>query len=202
MYAQHQPIISTWARSHPNNLARVLQFCIISQRQRFYNVPALMDDAERPPEDGSSALWGFKVRAYSEAWEGREEIHWHCEEIMNWPGVDQPSNLLNYLASQYGLNLAKAGFACQLAYGVSGCLDIVNVERLGLPKRLFPNHGQLKTPTARWKRVRKYNALVTEAGGTERLWDDWCIAMTARYPAAFLSADKVSALHLKCLGVT
>ena len=107
-----------------------------------------------------------------------------------------------YLASLYGLNVAKAGFVCQLAYGLSGCLDTINVQRLGLRPRAFANFSQLKTPQGRQRRATHYNAVVREAGGTETLWNAWCASVSERYPAQFPTPNHVSALHLECLGIT
>ena len=200
MYQRHQPIIAAWARKSPENLARVIQFCIISMRRRFYLVPALVEEAE---QEGSGALYGWKHAAYREAWENRDAIYWNCEDIARTedPG-DRADYLLAYLASLYGLNVAKAGFVCQLAYGLSGCLDTVNVQRLGLRPRAFANFSQLKTPQGRQGRAVQYNAVVREAGGTETLWNAWCASVSERYPAQFPTPNHVSALHLECLGIT
>ena len=143
MFRNHQPTISQWSRKSPENLATILQFCTISVRQKFFNVPALIEEAGRA---GSGALYGWKMDAYREAWEKRGEIYWNCEDIFEAGGKDRDHYLLAYLSGQYGFNCAKAGFACQLAYGVSGCIDSVNAARLGLPPRAYANFFQLKTP--------------------------------------------------------
>ena len=203
MYREHQPIISTWARANPDNLARVIQFCILSARVKFYNVPADIEIAARGGVDSLGVLFGWKTRAYAEAWERRAEIHWNCEDIWEGPGArrERANALLGYLAHCYGLNVAKAGFVCQLAYGVSGCLDSVNIGRLGLSPRLCANYGQAKTPKRRRRMAGVYNGVVYRLGGPARLWDDWCAAIAERYPNKFPTAESASAWHLTCLQI-
>jgi hypothetical protein len=40
MYQDHQPIISRYARENADNLARVLQFVILTVRQPLHTIPA------------------------------------------------------------------------------------------------------------------------------------------------------------------
>jgi len=203
MYQKHQPIISAWARAHPDNFARVMQFCMISARVRFQNVPATIEAAE---QGDPGALFGWKQRAYQEAWFRRHDLRWNCEDIFQSDEAPETkaNHLLSYLAHEvYGLNTAKAGFFCQLVYGVSGCLDAVNVDRLGLPKRFCPNFYTLRTPQARLRRAGIYNTTVQHLGGTVTLWDDWCEAVSARNDrqSPFTTAEDVSAWHLECLNL-
>lgn len=199
MYSQHQPVIARWARTSPENLAQVIQFCIISARQKFFNVPALVQEAHH---ESSGALYGWKNAAYYQAWDRRAETYWQCEDIARLGGPQQADYLLSYLAGMYGLNTAKAGFACQLAYGVSACLDSVNIKRLKLPRRFCANFFQLRTRQGRLARANRYNLAITRLGGTETLWDDWCAEISTRYPSQFPTPDHASAWHLECLGIT
>lgn len=198
MYANHQPEIMRWARRSPDNLARVVQFCIVSAREKFYNVPALLDDAE---QGRPSTLWGWKHRAYHEAWIDRHAIHHHCEAIADYDlGHEhrQADYLVAYLATLHGLNCAKAGFVAQLAYGVSACLDAINTEKYGLPPRAWANLGQRKTSEGRLKLAQRYNNAVYNLGGPRVLWDSWCETVHERYPAVFCDPDHVSRWHLEC----
>ncbi len=54
MYRDHQPIIARWTRAKPENLARAIQFAIVSARIRFYNVP---DAMERADQGDPGILW-------------------------------------------------------------------------------------------------------------------------------------------------
>ena len=200
MYANHQPIISEWARRSSDNMARVLQMTVISARQKFFNVPALMEQAES--NDPSGALYGWKVRAYNEFWSMRHEIHWQCQDIMQTPETAE-DNLVAYLASLHGLGFAKAGFAVQMLYGLSGCLDSVNIQRLGIDPYITRSRAgerPVKLGTYR-DRVAKYNHVCHLFGGSAKLWDDWCEAIARRYPSQFKDANAVSAYHLACFGM-
>ncbi len=203
MYREHQAIIAAWAARRSENLARVLQFCIVSQRRKFFNVPADMETAILGLPEVPGVLYGWRARAWDEVWERREDTAWHCRDILSH-GLGRRARadcLLAYISGFYGLNVAKAGFACQLAFGVSGCLDTVNVARLGLPAAYCKGFSTLRTPRGRWRRVARYNATVYRHGGPARLWDDWCRAVADRYPGRFPAAWDVSAYHLECLGV-
>jgi len=182
-------------------MARVLQFCIISQRRRFFNIPAAMETAilELPEIEG--VLYGWRYRAFIEIWEAREAIFWHCEDIWSTEACkrEKADFLLIHLAALYGLNVAKAGFACQLLYGVSGCLDSVNVARLGLPSEFCKGFSALRTPRGRRRRVSLYNGTVYRLGGTEYLWNSWCQVIAEKYPQQFPTAYDASGHHIACL---
>ena len=203
MYREHQPIISAWAARRPENLERVLQFCILSQRRHFFNVQADMETVIQGLPEAPGVLYGWRARAWDEAWARRDEAAWHCRDILEhgFRRRERADCLLSYLSGFYGLNVAKAGFACQLAFGVSGCLDSVNVARLGLPVNYCKGFSKLVTPAGRWRRVARYNATIYRYGGSARLWDVWCQVMSDRYPSRFPAAWDVSAYHLQCLGV-
>lgn len=169
LFSNHQPIISDYARARPAGLAHVVQFCIMSARERFYNAPALMEEARA---GDLSALFAWKARAYNEAWVNRRDIYWNCEDTWERGGAGRENDLLAYLSSLYGLGSVKAGFACSLAYGVSGCLDTINATHYGLRRdRGLLRAGRHKTAKGRARRAAQYNALVRRLGGTAHLWD-------------------------------
>ncbi len=47
MFSTHQPIIGRYARQNPDNMARVLQFAMLSAHAPFHSMVAAMDTAER-----------------------------------------------------------------------------------------------------------------------------------------------------------
>lgn len=202
MYRVHQAAVSQWARRRPENFARVLQFCIMSQRRKFFNVPAAMAEAIAEGPETAGLLYGWRARAWAEIWDNRDAIFWHCQDIAahGLRRRETADYMLAYLAGQFGLDVAKAGFACQLIYGVSGCLDSVNNGRLGL-RRFAKGFSTLRTPAARRRRAAAYNGRVYRLGGPAVLWDDWCREMSRRYPSQFPRAYDASALHLECIGV-
>ena len=204
MYRDHQPTISTWARRSPENLARTIQFVVASAREKFYNVPVVMMEAT---EGRPGVLFSWKLEAWNHAWDSRESVFHQCEEIVRLYPLrrERGPALIRYLAGLPGLNLAKAGFVAQLAYGCGGCLDTVNLSRLDLPLDIDDNRRyrmkRQTTPAKRLALARWYCETCERLGGVGRLWDDWCAEMSRRYPTQFPTADAASAHHLTCLGL-
>lgn len=203
MYQTHQPIISGWAQAHPDNLARVIQFAILSARVQFSRMPYVIEHAARG--ESGDGFYGYKVRAYAEAWHRREAHHWHLLDIWSNPWDcrrERANQVLDYLCGNvYGLSTVKAGFVAQMVFGVSGCLDSVNTQRLELPTR-YARICPTTTPPARRRLIQKYNGMIYRLGGPRKLWDDWCAVIARKYPATFRNAHDASAYHLECLGLT
>jgi hypothetical protein len=195
MFATDQTRIAAWANKSPDNFARIIQFVIITARVPLYRVPGeLIDAIERPDE--STALWGWKTRAFRHAWNNRNEIFHHCQDIM----IDHDRDaLLTYLVTLPGLGLAKGGFVAQLIFGVSGCIDTHNLTRAGLHPRAFREFKPTATAKCRRKRVLAYHAMIDTLGGTERLWNDWCAYLANNQPKTYRNAEHVSALHCNAL---
>lgn len=147
MYDKHQSKIQSFARANPDNLARTLWLAILSANTSLTSVGSIIDDMEAGRQSTTSA----RIDACSYAWDNRADIYHHCEDIYyhanDW---EQASNaMVNYLASIPGMGIVKAGFACQLAYGLSGCIDTHNVRRFKLNPYTFYNYKQLATARGR-----------------------------------------------------
>ena len=209
MFAQHQPILSQWARGKPENLARVAMFAAASAHVPFAEVVALFPlygTPEETPDVRPRLAYGHRRAALADLEAGAEAIHWNLEDLFRQP---EPRRLkadamLRYAAGLPGLGLAKAGFFLQMAYGLSGCLDTHNLARLGVPLTLFRGRSvkDSKTPKTQARWVSRYNGTVYRAGGTERLWDTWCTAMHLRYPSAYATSAAVSAGHLAAFSLS
>ncbi len=110
------------------------------------------------------------------------------------------AGVLENLTRVPGFGLAKAGFLAQMCYGLAGCLDTHNLRRFGLSPNLCALRGNLKPPT-RARRIDAYLAAVDACGGTESLWDGWCIHLADRDPSRYAHAYDVSELHPAALGL-
>jgi hypothetical protein len=110
--------------------------------------------------------------------------------------------LLEYLCDLPGFGPAKAGFVCQLVYGVAGCIDTHNLARFDIPTRRFDNYKQIKTIKSKRKRIELYLKTCRDAGGCAKLWDGWCEYVAARQPNTYRDAQHVSELHIEALGLT
>lgn len=199
MYSNHQPRIQEFARDNADNLARTLWLAVMSANTPLYTVAGLIDDME----NGIQSTVSMRINACRLIWDDREEIYAQCEDIYfhaeDWE--DGSNRMLQYLATLPGLNVIKAGFAAQLAYGLSGCLDTHNIRRYDLAPRAFANYKQRRTNAGRRTMVHKYNALVAKLGGTEKLWDNWCEYVAERNPKAYPTPEYASNLHCEILGV-
>ncbi len=110
------------------------------------------------------------------------------------------AGVLDALTRVPGLGLAKAGFLAQMCYGLAGCLDTHNLRRFGLSPNICTLRGNLMAPT-RARRIDAYLAAVDACGGTESLWDGWCIHLADRDPSRYAHAYDVSELHPAALGL-
>lgn len=200
MYDKHQSKIQAFARANPDNLARTLWLAILSANTSLTQVGSIIDDMEA----GRQSTTGARIDACSYAWDNRHDIYALCEEIYyhghGWQ--DTSDTMLNYLASLPGLDTVKAGFACQLTYGLSGCLDTHNIRRFGLSANVFRNFKQRKTVRGRHNLVHSYNKLVARLGGTRTLWDTWCQYVAKRNPVRYKTAYAASKLHCDILNLT
>lgn len=217
MFANHQPIISGYARENPENFARVLKFVILTIRTRLFNMPADMETLEsaRTADEISGVLYGFKGQSVAEIDINRDSLYAQAESISYHAETPRHAaeNLIDLFTSIHGLGLAKAGFCAQLIYGVSACLDSHNIERFGLSYAALKSSTfkGAKTLKTRRKWIARYCDYVEQCGGTESIWDSWCDYVYKRPDAVgykmnhnqsvYKSAEHVSALHCESLGL-
>lgn len=197
MYATHQPKIAAYARLNADNFARVLTFCVLSAHMPFDRLKYDLAEVDRMGP-AAGCLFGWKSRAVREIQDRKATLFQNAEELCH-----NPDALLEYLTyGVYGLGLVKAGFACQLIYGVSGCVDTHNLQRFGLAYGTFaPRKASSKRMATRERRARDYNSFVEAHGGTEGLWNSWCAWLAAKSPARWQTAHRVSEFHCTILGV-
>lgn len=218
MFAIHQKRISDYARKNPQNMARVLKFVVLTIRNRLYNLPADMetlDTGGQAADDINGILYGFKRKSIDQIDAESESLYAQAESIVFHATSEREAaeNLIDLFTGIHGLGLAKAGFAAQLIFGVSACLDSHNISRFNIPwyhmkSSAFKNVKRLDKRRA-W--ISRYCDHVDTCGGTESLWDSWCEFVYHRpddtgykmngNKAAYKSAYHVSALHCESLGL-
>ncbi len=202
MFVDHQPIIARYGRANPDHFARVLTFVIASVRARLGNLTADMQVIE--DHGGEGVLYGWKHAAVFGISERRIELWETCEEHAARADPDAlPDALVATLVTVHGFGYPKAGFAAQLLYGVSGCLDTHNVRRFELRARApcLRERDPRATAGLTRKHVAQYNALILRCGGTAVLWDTWCAYVAARAPDTWKTANHASAEHCVALGL-
>jgi hypothetical protein len=206
MFATHQPIIGAWARKSPDNFARVCQFVVLTIRQSLNEVKPAFDDIEfgEDPEAARGRLFGFKARAWAEAWQYRQANLAFLEHIENDPDASPRQKdlaMLEFVCGLYGFGPVKAGFLLQLVFGRVGCLDTHNLNRFRIKPSAVKSSlfARLKTPAARKRFLTRYLDLCEEFGGCEKLWDSWCEYVANDQPKAYDNAFAVSAEHVNAL---
>lgn len=206
MFANHQPTIAAHTMRNAYNLALVQQFVVCTIQVPLTRVAddlATCIDAARARRDDDGIrgiLYAWKYQAFASAWSEREERYWHACDILASDATEREraDALVNYFASLPGFGPVKAGFVCQLAFGLSACLDTNNAKRLGVNVNYFHAH-KFKTakPHTKRRKVARYNDTVEALGGTAHLWDTWCAYVAERDKKH--SAFEVSAMHVDAL---
>ncbi len=202
MFNTHQPIIAAHAQANAANLALVQQFVILSVQVPLSRVSTDLDIVRREKETDRipGILYGWKQAAYYDAWFERDERYHQAMDICTHAigAEDRANRLLHYFACLPGFGPVKAGFVCQLAFGLSGCIDTNNAKRFGINLRYWHawdfKHSSL--PVKR-RKVERYNETVRRLGGTRAMWDGWCTFVSER--DGKLTPNEVSALHTAAL---
>ena len=203
MYTEHQPIISRYARRNPDNLARVLQFVILTIRNPLASVPSQLASIIAKEPGADTILWGFKGNAFAAAWDRRAEIYSYLEFIVAGDDDDETKAcaMVEYLSDLWGFGPVKAGFVTQLVYGLAGCIDTHNLVRFKINPRAFSNFKQRKTTKSRRAFIKRYVTHCYRLGGPQKLWDGWCEYVATNQPKTYPSAAYVSRLHLDALNL-
>lgn len=194
MYDRDQAKLSALGRSGPDGFERICTFVLLTIRVPLYAAAA---DYKllRNGDTSVRSLFGAKhsglayVRAHSaELLEGCEYAYETCND------VDAANVIVGVLCDIPNIGPAKAGFICQMIYGLSGCIDTHNLTRFDLREREFRMDRDLSA-RAKAKVVTRYNDFCRRAGGARALWDGWCEYVHANQPINYPSAEYVSALH-------
>ena len=222
MYDLHQKRISEYGRHSPDNMARVLSFCVLSIRNRLWNTIVDMETLAEPESQDvlSGVLYGFKAQAIAEIDSRAGDIFAMAESAFYHADSerDAAESLLHVFMTCYGLGLAKSGFAVQLLYPISAiaCIDSHNLERFGInPNAINSNrYKRAKTLKTKQRKVSEYCDYVAKIGGAnpaQYFWDTWCAYVFARPDKTgqnmnhgtpfYKSAFHVSALHCRAFNL-
>lgn len=185
---------NTIAQASVDGMRSAALMAVLSIQQSWHTVPEAMVDVT---ENGSSSrfLWGFKRDTYLHLIQGRNMDHLYAQTIVE----TDPVRLLDLWTTVPGLGLAKAGFVCQLTRGIIGCVDGHNAAAYDVPPSalVFPK-GRMTTKAQAIK-LRNYVTLCADIGGSEYMWQQWCVLMAAKYPETYHSAKAVSEQHVNIM---
>jgi hypothetical protein len=181
-------------------MARVITFVYLTIQQSILTVEQAMRDVDRNGAE-SKFLWGFKVAAYDWLSANKQDVYDTAMAL--WRGTADPEqaalDTLMYFASLPGLGLVKGGFANQLIFGETGCLDTHNSIIFEVDPYRF-KASRYKAVSMKRKAIMAmdYAALCEDVGGPEFLWNNWCKYVGER---SATSAYEISAIHVRALGL-
>ena len=167
---------------------------VLSIQQSWSIVPQAMEDVHLEG-DKSKYLWGFKANTYAYL-----NDTYHMQNLYaNTMTLSNPVDLLDLWTTVPGLGLAQAGFVVQLTRGMVGCVDGHNATAydVGLQALTFPK-GRMTLKAQRAK-LKAYVKLCKDIGGSEFMWQQWCVLMAGKYPEQFTSAKAVSNQHVRSI---
>jgi hypothetical protein len=163
---------------------------LLSIQQPWHSVRRQFDDVQA---NGSASrfLWGNKGKAWAFLQEHAGRI---ADAILS---EDHEAAILTVLEVP-GLGIVKASFLLQMLTGEGACLDLHNLDRLGLKRDAFKTPKTLKVDTVK-ARIATYVATWKAQGDSRFWWDSWCNHVATVYPKHFADGDAVSALHVIAL---
>ncbi len=191
MFAKHQPQLSRLGKGNPAGLERIATFALCTIRQ-----PLRIAVADYPlvrRGEPAQSIFGSKARGLAYLRQHSADLWERCEYAYETADDDTAADIiLGVLSEVPSLGPAKAGFVCQMIYGLSGCIDTHNITRFGLSER----HFRFDKTTRPRPVLRDYNAFCRKVGGTAALWDGWCNYLAERDPVNYPNGERVSELHL------
>ena len=204
VFNRDQAKISAYGQSSADAMSEVLRFVILTIRTPLYRIPGDME-AIAQGEREQEIAWGFKAEALTLLEEQKASIYWQAQEIAYHAenNIDLFRDLLRFFSGLVGFGPAKAGFACQLLYGVGACLDTHNLTRFGIAPSAVKasSYKRLKTRVKREKWLTRYIDICARIGTCEHFWDSWCIYLAKAKPNTYSDPDHVSRLHCEALGL-
>jgi len=199
MFKIHNPKINSYAQRSADNMADVIMMVSLSIQQRWSTVGSMLSNL-RDFKENSVFIWGNKTNTYRYTTTHKHFIHGSILAVINSTNLTDHAkaiSLMKIFLKIPGLNLAKAGFVCQLVAGLVGCMDIHNIKTYGVDAKSLEYNKNCKTSRGidnNRKKLIKYINLCHDYG-TENLWNSWCSMIADKYPRDFVDSNHVSELH-------
>lgn len=149
--------------------------------------------------ESRGALFGAKREGYAYLLEHRRALWQACEAYHANPDKRRALEaLLVEFLEIPNLGIVKASFLAQMLVNDGACLDMHNLDRMGLDRNAFATPKGLSVETLLTK-IRTYNAAWRVHGDSALWWDTWCEYYAAVNPDLFFRASDVSAAHTVAL---
>lgn len=197
MYNTHAPLIKDFAASSADNLTDVVLMVVLSIQQNWLSVGDQLKDVKVNGIE-SKFLWGFKRDTYIWLERNKHKLYGQYRAVLNSTkdSESKADSMMKVFMRVPGLGLVKAGFACQLAGGLVGCIDSHNIKLYSIEPSVLKVSNKMNPDTLAEKR-KKYIKLC-HLIGTENLWNNWCNHLATK-SKLWDDAHHVSEVHYKYL---
>lgn len=174
MYNIHGTAIQQYAQESANNLSDVILMVALSIQQNWSTVGYQMQDV-KTVGGVSRFLWGNKKKTYNYLQTRKDFMYGQFMAVVNSKKSesDKAATLMQIFLRVPGLGLAKAGFVCQLAAGLVGCIDTHNIRMYGIDEKHLKLSNTLKSQELKKSKINQY-VNICHSIGTEQLWNNWC----------------------------
>lgn len=198
MFTLHATKTQSLAMESADNLANIITMVVLSIQQPWDSVGKQMLDVSKNG-CGSRFLWGNKRNTYRWLKTNKYFLHGQYLAVLNSYKTDDEKalSLMLLFLKIPGLGAVKAGFVCQLAAGLVGCIDLHNIRLYGIDEKVLTISNKIKSKELYNSKVKKYISICHNIG-TDRLWDTWCNHV-AEQKNTFNSGMEVSEAHVNYL---
>jgi hypothetical protein len=167
----------------PDGLAHVAYCVIGSIRTRFIHLETITESIKREGQ-ASKHVWGHKNDAYKAINLNKDK--WFDCLVKTKMGE---ASAIDMIAETKGIGLAKSGFLLQMLGYNTACLDVHNLNKLGIAESYFKKKNK----------TEEYVNLVQKEG-SEYWWNTWCNFIAEKDGVKHFSSGKeVSKSHVTAI---
>ena len=181
MYNIHAVNIQQYAKASSDNLADIILMVVLSIQQDWRSVGGQLNDVKIVGGE-SRFLWGNKRNTYKYLARRKDFLFSQFLAVLNSKKADDEKALsfMKIFLQVPGLGLVKAGFCCQLAAGLVGCIDLHNIRLYGIDEKHLKISMKVKNKDLIKNKINNYVTICHNIG-TEKLWDSWCNHLATKH---------------------
>ena len=201
MYNTHALEISEHALKTPEGLTSVIRFTLCTIQQSLYSCENQIADIEKHGFKSRFLKNKQKAKGLKYAMDNQVKLFWAVQELkkQSLNDVDTVVKAVRLFNDIPGIGMVKASFICQMLGFNVACLDVHNLNRLGLDVKDVTLPKSL-TDKTKLKKIKAYVHL-TQKQGTVYWWNSWCDYVAKKGGANKLlpTGEDVSAFHVGCV---
>ena len=194
MYKRDNKKIAKFILKDADNTVIGITFVLGTIQNALSNVGKFMDGVANGGAD--SIAMTMKRNGYLYAVEHKHVLH---EALKAAVKHNDPVGAIDVLTNVPNLGIVKAAFVAQLVGLDVACLDMHNLDRLGMSRSALKFDKGVKRET-KLKKIQNYVALTQSTGGSEYWWNIWCNYVAGnRANKKLTTGNAVSAYHVTCI---